>query len=134
MSVPKHYRTRDEWFAIIQECRRSGLTDAEWCNLNDINRESFRNAIKKLRKASYAVPDHAPLKVHDLTASKHDVVQVNVVPEFHTQSELVPVQGKQHLDNSHTIEITMGNACVRLSNDADQSLLTCVLQVLGGAL
>ena len=25
------YRTLDEWYALVQECRRSGFTDAQWC-------------------------------------------------------------------------------------------------------
>ena len=28
MSNPKSYRTKDEWFALIQEARKSGMTDA----------------------------------------------------------------------------------------------------------
>ena len=131
MSIPKHYRTRDEWFEIIQKCRASGLTDVEWCSQNNVNWQSFRTAIKKLRKASYAVPDHVGPPIHDLTASRHDVVQVSVVPEFQTPKEVIPT-AKSHLDNSHTIEITIGKACVRLSNEADRTLLACVLQVLGG--
>ena len=31
MSDQKPYRTKDEWFALIQECRMSGMTDAQWC-------------------------------------------------------------------------------------------------------
>ena len=59
-------------------------------------------------------------------------MQVSVVPEFQTPEEVIPT-AKSHLDNSHTIEITIGKACVRLSNEADRTLLACVLPMLNVA-
>ena len=56
MSDPKNYRTKDEWFKLVQECRKSGLSDAQWCALNGISRHSLNTAIKRLRKCSYAIP------------------------------------------------------------------------------
>ena len=29
-------RTDDEWYRIIMDCRKSGLSDTRWCQLNDI--------------------------------------------------------------------------------------------------
>ena len=56
MSDSKIYRTKDEWFALIQEARKSGLSDAQWCQLNGISRHSLNTAIKRLRKCAYAIP------------------------------------------------------------------------------
>jgi len=45
MSDRKSYRTLDEWFALIQECRKSGMTDAQWCLANGISRHTLNKAI-----------------------------------------------------------------------------------------
>lgn len=49
MSDPRPYRNKDEWFSLVQECRKSGLTDAQWCQANGIKLESFKNAVKRLK-------------------------------------------------------------------------------------
>lgn len=33
----------DEQFQLIMECRRSGLSDYQWCQMNDINPGTFYN-------------------------------------------------------------------------------------------
>ena len=45
MSDQKPYRTKDEWFALIQEARKSGMTDAQWCLTNGISRNSITNPV-----------------------------------------------------------------------------------------
>ena len=62
-----NYRTKDEWFSLIQECRRSGMTDAQWCIANGVNHYSFYNAIKRLKACSYVIPSpHRSRDIHDL--------------------------------------------------------------------
>lgn len=90
MSDPKQYRTKEEWFKLIQECRKSGLSDSQWCSLNGINRYSFNTAIKRLRKCSYAIPSHSSDDIHDLTLPRQDVVKVDIIPDIQPQQELVP--------------------------------------------
>lgn len=36
-------RSDEEWFRIINECRRSGLSDSQWCKQHDI-RESSKHS------------------------------------------------------------------------------------------
>ena len=78
-SNPKSYRTKDEWFALIQEARKSGMTDAQWCLANAISRHTFNNAIRRLRKSSYAIPSRMPQDIHDFTSSKQKVVKVELI-------------------------------------------------------
>ena len=128
MSDPKHYRTKDEWFALIQEARRSGMTDAQWCLANGISRHSFNTAIKRLRKCSYAIPSKSQ-DSYNLAVSKQDVVRVDIVPDVLPSKESVP-KAKPHLDNSHMIEITFGDVHISLSNDADPVLVSKTLSLL----
>ena len=127
----KRYRTKDEWFALIQEARKSGLTDAQWCRLNNINRDSFNNAIKRLRKCAYAIPSRRSLDIHDLTVTNQEVVKVDIVPDVQLpQAKSQPPMTTPHFDNSHMIEITIGDMHISLSNGADPVLVSKTLTLL----
>ncbi len=129
MSDRKNYRTLDEWFAIIQECRKSGMTDAQWCLANGISRHTLNKAITRMRKRSYAIPPKKPLDVYDLTAPSQDVVKVDIVPDVQPPRDTVP-EAAPHIDNSHMIEITFGDIHISLSNGADPVLVSKTLSLL----
>ena len=129
MSNPKAYRSKDEWFALIQEARKSGMTDAQWCLVNGISHHSFNTAIKRLRKCSYAIPSRSPRDIHDLTATKQDVVKVDIVPDVLPPKEMIP-EVAPHFDNSHMIEITFGDIHISLCNGADPVLVSKALSLL----
>ena len=47
----------DEQYALVIECRSSGLSDQQWCMQHDINPGTFYNWVKRLRKkACYEIP------------------------------------------------------------------------------
>ncbi len=127
--VPKSYRSKDEWFALIQEARKSGMSDAQWCLLNGISRYTFNNALKRLRKCAYAIPAQKPRDIHDLTVTNQEVVKVDIVPDVPLPEEKLPAV-TQHFDNSHMIEITIGDMHISLSNGADPALVSKTLSVL----
>ena len=125
MSNPKNYRTLTEWQSLITEARTSGMTDSQWCLVNGISRNTFNNAIKRLRRKACDLP--APLRkrpndILDLTAPKQEVVQVDIVPDVGRPGELIP-KDNSFLDNSHMIEITFGDCKVSLCNGADPVLV-----------
>lgn len=49
-------RSDDEWMALIQECRTSGLSDLEWCSEHGIPSSTFYNRISRLRKKACDIP------------------------------------------------------------------------------
>lgn len=128
MSDSKRYRTKDEWFAIIQEARKSGMTDAQWCSANGISRNSFNTALKRLRKCSFAIPNKSR-DTYDLTVSKQDVVKIDIVPDVMPLKEAAP-KAELLLDNSHMIEITFGDVHISLSNNADPVLVAKTITLL----
>ena len=133
MSDPSRRRSLGEWQSIIQECRSSGMTDAQWCLKNDINRESMYSALKRLRKKACSIPEPSRSKtVHDLTAPKQEVVRVGIVPNVVPPGDIVPslFGDKPFLDNSHMIEIGFGGYTVSLCNGADPVLVSKVLSLL----
>ena len=129
MSDHKPRRTKEEWYSLIQQCRKSGMTDAQWCLANGISRYTFNNAIKQLRKCSYAIPSRRPRDIYDLTPSRQDVVKVDIVPDVPLPREVIP-EASLHLDNSHMIEITFGDIHISLSNGADPVLVSKTLSLL----
>lgn len=55
-------RSDEEWFRLINECRRSGLSDSLWCKQQGIPASSFFCAVRRLREKAYALPVKTGLK------------------------------------------------------------------------
>ena len=115
---------------IINECRQSGMTDADWCRENDIAVSTFYNWVSRCRKAAADQIPAANYGHLEVPRPKQDVVPIDIVPdhipEQHTASQLK----NPYLDNSHTIEVAMKDITVRISNDADPVLLTRTFRLL----
>ena len=127
-------RSRSEWLSLIMECRKSGLTDIEWCRRNDINHHAFGSAVKRLRKASYMIPSRYNRDCMDLTASpKPDVVKVNIVNDPSPESDL-PATVDPAIDSlsGSSIIVRLKAGEIRIENNANPALVSCVLQTLGG--
>ena len=115
-----------EQLRLINECRQSGMTDADWCRENDIAVSTFYNWVSRCRKAA---AEQIPAANHghlEIPRPKQDVVSIDIVPEQHTASQMQ----NSYLDNSHTIEVAMKDITVRISNDADPLLLTRTFRLL----
>ena len=119
-----------EQIRLINECRQSGMSDADWCRENNIAVSTFYNWVSRCRKAAadqVPPPNYGHL---DVPRPKQDVVPIDIVserlPEQHTASQIQ----KTYLDNSHTIEVAMKDITVRISNDADPVLLARAFRLL----
>ena len=125
-------RNPDEWMKLVLECRKSGMSDRQWCNSNGISYYTFASAIKTLRRMNYEVPKSRDLDIHDLTIPKQDVVKVDIVSDIQPSKEIVPIQEvATHLDNSHMIEIVFsGNTVLRVFDSTDLMLLEKVIAVV----
>ena len=129
-------RSDEEWFRIINECRRSGLSDSQWCKQHDIRESTFFCAVSRLRKKAYAIPNRD--KSTDIlpdSLPKQDVVRIDIEPEplQLSRPEQMQVMPAVYLDNSHTIEIDVHGINIRVFNSVDRELLKTVLSALGGA-
>ena len=122
-------KSNDEWYRLIMDCRRSGLSDTRWCELNNIRPTTFFSAVKRLRRVSYVIPDRTDEDIYDLTLPKQDVVKVNIVPDIQPPQEIIP-EVAPHIDNSHMIEIKLGDVCISLCNGADPDLVARTLSAL----
>ncbi len=132
MSNPKKQlprRTDEDWYRLIMDCRKSGLSDAQFCRANGIPNSTFCTAIKRLRKKSFAIPEAGDVDIHDLTLPRQDVVKVDIVPDIQPPQELIP-KVAPHIDNSHMIEIKLGDVHISLCNGADPDLVARTLSAL----
>lgn len=123
-----------EQIRLINECRQSGMTDADWCRENGIAVSTFYNWVSRCRKAaSDQIP--APNYGHlESPRPKQDVVPVDIVPEQFPEQHTASQIQQMYLDNSHTIEVTMKDVTVRICNDADPVLLARTLRFIREAL
>ena len=116
-----------EQIRLINECRQSGMTDADWCRENDISVSTFYNWVSRCRKAA---ADRIPPPNYghcEISRSKQDVVPIDIVSDHLTEQNTA---SQMHLDNSHTIEVSMNDVIIRISNDADPVLLTRTLRMI----
>lgn len=119
-----------EQIRLINECRQSGMTDADWCRENDIAVSTFYNWVSRCRKTA---ADQIPAANYGHLGAprpKQDVVPIDIVSEHNQEQHAVSQMLNPHLDNSHTIEVSMKDITVRISNDADPALLTRTFRML----
>ena len=129
-------RSDEEWFRIINECRRSGLSDSQWCKQHDIRESTFFCAVSRLRKKAYAIPNRdKSIDILPDSLPKQEVIRIDIEPEPIQLSKPEPMQvmPATYLDNSHTIEIDVRGINIRVFNSVDRELLKTVLSALGGA-
>ncbi len=130
-------RSDEEWFRIINECRRSGLSDSQWCKQHDIRESTFFCAVSRLRKKAYAIPNrNKSIDILPDSLPKQEVVRIDIEPEplqLSKPEQPMQVMPATYLDNSHTIEIDVHGINIRVFNSVDRELLKTVLSALGGA-
>ena len=128
-------RSDEEWFQIINQCRRSGLSDSQWCKQHDTRESTFFCAVARLRKKAYTIPDrNKSMDALSEAIPKQDVVPITIEPELlpSGRPESMQVIPATYLDNSHTIEIHTHGINIRIFNSVDTELLKTVLSALGG--
>ena len=129
----------DEQFLLIMECRQSGLSDYQWCQMNDINPGTFYNWISRLRKRGMVIPMSSD-QGKKTSAPLQEVVKVNLISD--SASVPAPMQVEQNTcivpdpatKELPTVEILIGNATIRFFNSADKSLIETILKCMGGVM
>lgn len=121
-----HIRSDHTWMDIISECRRSGLTDKEWCLQNNISIHSFYSAIRRLRKKACAIPEHTKASVYDLTTQGQDVVRIDIAAE-------APEGSNRPLPRpaaTIAMEVSLFHTPLRIYNGIDPILLSSILRFI----
>ncbi len=130
MSVTRPRVPMPEQIRLINECRQSGMTDADWCCENGIAVITFYNWVSRCQKAAadqILPPNYGHLED---PRPRQDVVPIDLVPDSFPEQHASAKMPKTYPDNSHTIEIAVKDITIRIRNDAEPTLLTRTFQII----
>ena len=135
-------RSDEEWLSLLQDCRKSGLTDRAWCALHDIYPTTFYRAIKRLRNKACLVPGHTS----NVTPQPQEVVEIASIDEngiLSVPQQFEPTSAKagrsmarsEYDDPDHTFNATVkviapSGFKVELSNETDAAIIRSILDAL----
>ena len=112
----------EEQYRLIMECRKSGLSDHQWCLNNDINPGTFYNWVSRLRKSnSVDIPDKNPVSAY--VPADQEVVKI----------EMNSLSASNAIDKStdaSVMELVTGNTGLRIPNGTDPMLLAKTIRIL----
>ena len=141
MRVKSERRTIEEQIRIITECRRSGLTDSEWCLQHNINEKTFYSWLSRLKKRGIIDNVATIPRVLKRGHTQQDIVQISVEAPKHAYSDdetsLYPRSPEtfslspEAQPGYPVMEITIDNVCVRVTNNVNPALLAQTLRLLG---
>ena len=99
-----------EQIRLINECRQSGMTDADWCRENGIAVSTFYNWVSRCRKtAADQIP--APNYGHcEIPRSKQDVVPIDIVSDRLLEQHVASQMRQTNLDTSPPKDPTTSSA------------------------
>lgn len=115
----------EEQYRLIMECRRSGLSDQQWCLNNDIKPGTFYNWVKRLRQKGH--PDiPAPAGRNEHHSAPQEIVKIELGKPSISQ---MVIPGDSNTFSS-TMELAIGSIRLRIPNGTDPVLLGQTLNVL----
>ena len=125
----------DEKLSLIMECRRSGLSDKQWCEENGIRVSTFYNWVSRLRrKHGFDIPDSP----HKLPCQKQDVVRVNIVPDSTTQpvacGESEQITNLQTSGLEPAIEVFLMDSKIQIHSHASPYLIEQTIRAIRSSL
>lgn len=124
-------RTEQEQYEIIMECRQSGLSDHQWCLEHDINPGTFYNWVRRFRKQACEFP--APAGKDRFQAVHQEVVKMEIIPD-HPSDFFKQPSMEDSVEITKPVaamELQIGKAVLRISNQTDPRLLEQTLKLLG---
>ena len=124
-------RTEQEQSEIIMECRQSGLSDHQWCLEHDINPGTFYNWVRRFRKQACEFP--ASAGKDRFQAVHQEVVKMEIIPD-HPSDFFEQPSMEDSVEITKPVaamELQIGKAVLRISNQTDPRLLEQTLKLLG---
>ncbi len=125
---------KEDQIKLIMECRRSGLSDYQWCEQNGIHPGNFYNWVSELRKSGYTFPESAAKS--NASPNIQEVVKMDFIQCRNPVSSLM-VEQNVSLSTPWTAptvaaELLVENITLRLFNGADEHLVQSTLRSIGG--
>jgi hypothetical protein len=101
--VPRSRAVDLRWNALLNDFRRSGLTQAEFCRRRQISLHSFRKHLYQPRPSRTASSDHRPP-----AAADHHFLPVTILPDPTPASSDPPAHLELLLKNGRRIAVAAG--------------------------
>ena len=124
-------RTEQEQYDMIMEYRQSGLSDHQWCLEHDINPGTFYNWVRRFRKQACEFP--APAGKDRFQAVHQEVVKMEIIPDHPSDFfEQPSMEDSAEITKPvAAMELQIGKAVLRISNQTDPRLLEQTVKLLG---
>ena len=127
-SVSSRRTTIEEQYDLILECRKSGLSDRDWCFSKGIPQSTFYLWLRKLRAAAcYEIPESESVVSPKTEGLKQDVVKLNFISE---PKLFEKPQAHQSFYERSPIEIDIDGIKLKIENTADPALVAHTLRML----
>ena len=127
-------RSLEEQYELVLECRKSGLTDREWCFRKGISQSTFYQWLKKLRdQACYKIPETESGNLELSNIQKQDVVKLDMYPEKlnYEKPALNPTTCSSTYERP-AITIEIEGIRLSVENYTDPTLLAQTLKIIRG--
>ena len=124
-------RMEQEQYDMIMECRQSGLSDHQCCLEHDINPGTFYNWVRRFRKQACEFP--ASAGKDRFQAVHQEVVKMEIIPD-HPSDFFEQPSMEDSVEITKPVaamELQIGKAVLRISNQTDPRLLEQTLKLLG---
>lgn len=114
----------EDQYRLIMECRRSGLSDQQWCMNHDIKPGTFYNWVKRLRQRGC---QDIPAATGRTTSKsiQQEVVRIEKAQIPETQ---LAVPSIEQLPTS--MELSIGNLKLKIPNGTEPMLLAQTIKIL----
>lgn len=124
MEYPNHLSETDRyWFNLIQTCRNSGKSDAQWRQDNNIKSPTFYYHVKRLRQKACEIPSNIK------TSSP---VQQEVVPVIFEEPDVVSNTNASGLNDTKQVALRLQvhGIQIEIFNQASQHTIQHTLSAL----
>ena len=128
MEYPKNLTVSERhWFDLIQQCRTSGKSDAQWMQEHEIKSPTFYYHVKQLRKKACDIPENS------FSRQRNDVQEV--VPLFMDEAPSImannnPSASSSITDNTVAVRLSIQGISVEIANSATQEVIKNTLSAL----
>lgn len=111
-----------DWLSIITKCRKSGLSDRQWCTEHDVSYSTFYYHVRRLRKEDCKLP---------ISAGKCTVPMAQEVVPLNFQKEVnLPEENTIPVFDSSAITLEMKHCKLHISNHASAMVIQNTLKAL----
>lgn len=119
-----------EQYRLVMECRRSGLTDQQWCVEKGICPATFYGWVHRLRQKGYA--DIPEAMKSQRIGTKQEIVRIDPPPPTLPDASLSFSETAQPVCPHPAMELSIAGVMLRIPNGTDPALLRETLHLIGG--